>query len=110
MSTTATTKRPIAPVDLAAERAELGPAVERFEADFARAHNVALPGLGVSNGTDALILALRALGVKPGDHVVTSPFTFFASAGAIAWIGAKPVLADVELDTALLDVAKARAA
>jgi dTDP-4-amino-4,6-dideoxygalactose transaminase len=129
MSTGTTSPKSIAPVDLAAERAELGPAleeavlrvlrsgayvlgpeVERLEADFARLHRVPNPGVGVSNGTDALILGLRALGVKPGDHVVTSPFTFFASAGAIAWIGAKPVLADVELDTGLLDVAQARAA
>ncbi|MBK7645204.1 MAG: DegT/DnrJ/EryC1/StrS family aminotransferase [Planctomycetes bacterium] len=130
MSTgTTSSSKTIAPVDLAAERAELGaaleeavlrvlrsgayvlgPEVERFEADFARMHRVPNAGVGVSNGTDALILALRALGVKAGDEVVTSPFTFFASAGAIAWIGAKPVLADVELDTALLDVAKARAA
>ncbi len=129
MSTGTTAQKTIAPVDLAAERAELGsaleeavlrvlrsgayvlgPEVERFEADFARLHRVANPGVGVSNGTDALILGLRALGVKAGDEVVTSPFTFFASAGSIAWIGAKPVLADVELDTALLDVTKARAA
>lgn len=120
---------PISPVDLAAERAELGPAleeavlrvvrsgayvlgpeVERFEQDFAKLHRVPLQGIGVANGTDALIVALRALGVAPGDHVVTSPFTFFASAGSIAWIGAKPVLADVELDTALLDPRKAAAA
>lgn len=119
----------IGPVDLAAERAELGPAledavlkvvrsgayvlgpeVERFEQDFARLHRVALQGVGVANGTDALIVALRALGVQAGDHVVTSPFTFFASAGAIAWIGAQPVLADVELETALLDPKKAEAA
>jgi dTDP-4-amino-4,6-dideoxygalactose transaminase len=120
--------RPIQPVDLAAERAALGPAleealhkalesghyvlgpeVERFERDFAGLCGVA-HGIGVSNGTDALILALKAIGVQPGDSVVTSPFTFFASAGAIAWIGAKPVLADVEEETALLDPRKAEAA
>ena len=119
---------PIQPVDLAAERAALGPAleealkkclasgqyvlgpeVERFERDFAALCGAA-HGIGVSNGTDALVLGLKAIGVKPGDRVVTSPFTFFASAGAIAWIGAKPVLADVEEDTALLDPAKAQAA
>jgi dTDP-4-amino-4,6-dideoxygalactose transaminase len=50
---------------------------------------------------------LRAVGVERGDHVVTSPFTFFASAGAIAWIGAVPVLADVDPETALLDPAAA---
>jgi len=120
--------KPIAPVDLAAERAAVGPAleeavlrvlrsgqyilgpeVEKLERDFAALHGVA-HGIGVANGTDAIVIALRAAGVQPGDHVVTSPFTFFASAGAIAWMGAKPVLADVEPDTALLDAAKAEAA
>ncbi len=120
--------KPIVPVDLAAERAALGPAleeavlrvlrsgqyilgpeVERFEKDFAALHGVR-HGIGVANGTDALIVGLRAIGVQPGDHVVTSPFTFFASAGAIAWMGARPLLADVELDTALLDVKRAEAA
>lgn len=128
-SATTAAPKTIAPVDLAAERAELGPAleeavlrvlrsgayvlgpeVERFEQDFARYQRCPLPGIGVANGTDALIVALRALGVQAGDHVVTSPFTFFASAGSIAWIGAKPVLADVELDTALLDPKLAAAA
>ncbi|MBL8861381.1 MAG: DegT/DnrJ/EryC1/StrS family aminotransferase [Planctomycetes bacterium] len=120
--------KPIAPVDLAAERAAVGPAleeavlrvlrsgqyilgpeVEKLERDFAALHGVA-HGVGVANGTDAIAIALRSACVRPGDHVVTSPFTFFASAGAVAWIGAKPVLADVELDTALLDPAKAEAA
>lgn len=127
MATTRTLS-PIAPVDLAAERAVLGPAleeavlrvvrsgqyvlgpeVERFEREFAALHGLP-PGLGVSNGTDALILGLKAIGVEPGDHVVTTPFTFFASAGAIAWIGAVPVLADVDPDTALLDPKAAEAA
>ncbi len=118
----------IGPVDLAAERAELGPAleeavlrvlragtyvlgpeVERFEREFARLCGVD-HGVGVSNGTDALILGLKAIGVEPGDRVVTSPFTFFASAGAIAWIGARPLLADVDPDTALLDPKRAEAA
>ncbi|MFN0244436.1 MAG: DegT/DnrJ/EryC1/StrS family aminotransferase [Planctomycetota bacterium] len=119
---------PIQPVDLAAERAAvgpvledavlavlrsgqyvLGPEVERFERDFAQLCGVP-HGIAVSNGTDALVVALKALGVEPGDRVVTTPFTFFASAGAIAWIGAQPALADVELDTALLDPKKAEAA
>jgi dTDP-4-amino-4,6-dideoxygalactose transaminase len=118
----------IAPVDLAAERAAVGPAleeavlrvlrsgqyilgpeVERFERDFAAFHGIA-HGIGVANGTDAIVVALRAAGVQPGDHVITSPYTFFASAGAIAWMGAVPRFADVELDTALLDPAKTRAA
>lgn len=127
-SPAATEPKPIAPVDLAAERAAVGPAleeavlrvlrsgqyilgpeVEKLEKDFAALHGVA-HGVGVANGTDAIVIALRSASVQPGDHVVTSPFTFFASAGAIAWMGAKPVLADVELDTALLDPAQAEAA
>jgi dTDP-4-amino-4,6-dideoxygalactose transaminase len=119
---------PIAPLDLAAERAQLGapleeavlrvlrsgqyvlgPEVAAFEASFAELCG-AKRALGVSSGTDALVLALRALGVGPGDRVLTSPFTFFASAGAIAWIGATPVLADIDPGTALLTPEIARAA
>jgi dTDP-4-amino-4,6-dideoxygalactose transaminase len=118
---TATKWKPITPIDLAAERAELGPAlddavlrtlasgkyvlgpeVEALERAFAAHHGVK-HGVGVATGTDALWLGLLALGVEPGDHVVTTPFTFFASAASIAMIGAQPVLADVEPDTALLD-------
>jgi dTDP-4-amino-4,6-dideoxygalactose transaminase len=120
--------RTLAPVDLAAEREELGPEleeavlrvlrsgqyvlgpeVERFEKAFAKFCG-AEDGIGVSNGTDALILGLKAIGVRAGDGVVTSPFTFFASAAVIAWIGARPILADVDPDTGLLDPAKAEAA
>jgi dTDP-4-amino-4,6-dideoxygalactose transaminase len=119
---------PIAPVDLSAERAELGPAlydavkrvldsgkyvlgpeVEAFERDFAKFHGVA-HGVAVGTGTDALWLGLLALGVQPGDSVVTSPFTFFASAASVALIGATVRLADVDCDTALLDPAKSEAA
>jgi dTDP-4-amino-4,6-dideoxygalactose transaminase len=119
---------PIAPLDLAAERAALGPAleeavlavlrsgryvlgpeVERFEADFARLCGVA-HGVGVSSGTEALVLGLKALRVGPGDEVLTSPFSFFASASTIAWVGATPRFADVDPETALLDPAAARAA
>lgn len=125
---TTTTIRPITPIDVAAERAELGaaledallrtlasgkyvlgPEVEAFEKAFAAHHGVQ-HGIGVGTGTDALVLGLLALGVEPGDHVLTTPFTFFASAAAIAWIGAKPVLADVDPGTALLDPAAAERA
>lgn len=117
------TSGPIGPVDLAAERRELGPEldaaalrvlasgkyvlgpeVEAFERAFAAHHGVR-HGVGVGTGTDALLLGLLALGVAPGDAVVTTPFTFFASTAMIAWLGAKPVLADVDPATALLDPA-----
>jgi dTDP-3-amino-3,4,6-trideoxy-alpha-D-glucose transaminase len=73
----------------------LGPEVGAFESEFAAYLGVA-HAIGVANGTDALTLALRALGVGPGDEVVVPSFTFYASAEAIGPTGATPVFCDVD--------------
>ena len=80
-----------------------GPQVAQFEAEFA-AYCGSLHAAAVKTGTDALLLALRALGVGPGDEVITAANSFFATGEAIALAGATPVLADVEDDTLLIDV------
>src|SRR5215207_3844798 len=76
----------------------LGPEVAAFEAEFA-AYVGAHHAIGVANGTDALTLALKALGVGPGDEVVVPSFTFYASAEAIPPTGARPVFCDVDPET-----------
>src|SRR3954449_7954819 len=102
------TRTPVAPL-LPAIRAKvsevieasqfiLGPELKAFEAELAD-YLGARHAVGVGNGTDAITLALRALGVGPGDEVVVPSFTFYASAEAIPLTGARPVFCDVDPET-----------
>lgn len=86
-----------------------GPEVEAFEAEFA-AHVGAKHAVGTGSGTDALILALRAMGLQPGDEVITVPHTFIATVQAIVEAGGRPVFVDVDPATATMDPAKVEAA
>ncbi len=94
---------------LDSERYILGPEVSAFEREFA-AYCGAEHAVGVANGTDAITIALRAMGVGPGDEVVVPSFTFYASAEAIPPTGATPVFCDIDPDTYCVTAETVRAA
>jgi dTDP-3-amino-3,4,6-trideoxy-alpha-D-glucose transaminase len=94
---------------LDSERYILGPEVEAFEREWA-AYCGAGHAVGVANGTEAITIALRAMGVGPGDEVVVPSFTFYASAEAIPPTGARPVFCDIDPDTYCVSAETVRAA
>lgn len=87
----------------------LGSEVTRFEAAAAEYLGVK-HAIGCNSGTDALMIALRAAGVQPGDEVITTPFSFFATAESISCVGAKPVFVDVDLESMNIDPARIKEA
>ena len=86
-----------------------GGVIAAFESEFATSVGTEF-AIGCNSGTDALILALRGLGIGPGDEVITCSFSFFATAEAISAVGATPVFVDVEESSYLIDLDQLEAA
>src|SRR5213592_2212210 len=91
------------------QRFIMGPEIDAFEQEIARQIG-ARHAISVSSGTDALLLALMALDVKAGDEIITPTYSFFATAGAVVRLGARPVLVDIDPETFDIDPAQAIAA